>query len=304
MAKRVALPFRQLVARFGFLLMLAATIGLMLLGKADILVVERARVAVTDAVVPILDALSKPAATTARAIEEAQELIELRRANEELREANVRLQQWEHVARRLESENQRLTELLNYVPEPAARFVTGRVIGDSGGAFVRSRLVAAGTRDGVRKGQAAMTGTGVIGRVVEAGERHARVLLITDLNSRIPVMVERTREHAVMAGDNSQRPRLLYLPVNARLNVGDRIVTSGQGGIFPPGLPVGEVVQVSALDARLQPLADLGRLEVVRLVEYQVEGPAFEAEPPAQRRFVRPAPRPGGTAAVPQAADP
>src|SRR3546814_13615807 len=69
--------------------------------------------------------------------------------------------------------------------------------------------------------------------------RSARILLINDLNSRIPVLVEPSRERAVLAGDNSSRPRLVYLDVSAEIGTGDRVVTSGQGGVVPPGIPVG-----------------------------------------------------------------
>ena len=106
---------------------------------------------------------------------------------------------------------------------------------------MRTVLVNAGTDDRVARGQAAITGEGLVGRLTEVGNRAARVLLITDLNSRIPVTIESSHANAVLAGDNSERPRLLYLPSPDAVKIGDRIVTSGEGGVFPPGLPVGVV---------------------------------------------------------------
>ncbi|MCK6451616.1 MAG: rod shape-determining protein MreC [Alphaproteobacteria bacterium] len=269
---RLAQPIRLWVQRFTFLLLLAAAVGLMLLGKADTVLVERLRVVVTDSVSPLLDALSRPTAVVNDLIEHGRNVYGLALENRTLREENARLLQWQAVARRLEAENAALRALTGYVPEAAATDISARVIGASGGAYVRSVLVAAGARHGARKGQAAVAGTGLAGRVTEVGDRSARVLLITDLNSRIPVVVEGSRDQAVLAGDNSDRPRLDYLRSNARVTPGDRVVTSGIGGIFPPGIPVGVVVGAEN-GFRVQPPIDWERLEFLRLMDFGLGGP-------------------------------
>jgi rod shape-determining protein MreC len=146
--------------------------------------------------------------------------------------------------------------------------VTARVIGDSGGAFVRSVLVNAGTAQGISKGQAAVTGKGLAGQVVQVGYRSARVLLITDINSRVPVLVEGSRKRAILAGDNGILPRLTFMPVNASVVPGDRVVTSGHGGVFPPGLPVGRITVADDGVLRVAPFFELDRLEYIRLVDY------------------------------------
>src|SRR5580704_12656089 len=102
--------------------------------------------------------------------------------------------------------------LLHFKTEPGIAYISARVIADTGGPFVRGLIVTAGKVDGVREGMAAMTGDGLIGRVIEAGDWSSRVLLITDLNSRIPVTVAGSGERAILAGDNSAMPKLVYLP--------------------------------------------------------------------------------------------
>ena len=149
--------------------------------------------------------------------------------------------------------------------------MTGRVIGDSTGPFVRSLLVNIGMRDGVRRGHAAVSSDGLLGRVASAGERSARVLLLSDLNSRIPVLVEDTRERAILAGDNNRRPRLSFVSGNAEVTLGSRIVTSGHGGMFPTGLPVGIVAEIGDLGIRIDTFASPERLEFLRLVNYGLE---------------------------------
>ena len=276
---RVAVPVRALAHRFGLFLLLGAATTLMVVSKADPNSVSQLRTGIVDTAAPILDALSRPVESGKRIVAEVGGMLALRDENAELRLAVDRLRRWELAARSLETENAALRGLLNLRPESRPSFISARVIGDSGNAYVRTLLVAAGAGDGVRRGQAAITGDGLAGRVVEVGRRASRILLVTDLNSRIPVLIEATRQRAVLAGDNTDTARLTFLPGDIRIPVGARIVTSGHGGVLMPGLPVGLVSQVADGVVRVQPLADLDRLEYVRLMAWQ--GPRFEAMPPA-----------------------
>ena len=258
--------------RFGYLGLVLAAFALMLLGKADVVVMERVRASVTDAVAPVLEVLSRPVATFDRLVDEASALSSLREENARLRAENQRLIDWQAAARKLSSENQQLKGLLNFAPGAEPGFISGRVIADSGGAFVHSIMVGAGSRVGVSKGQAVITGDGLVGRVHGTGSRASRVLLMTDLNSRIPVVVENTRMRAILAGDNSDRPRLIHMPPGAIVNVGDRIVTSGHGGAFPPGIPVGVVAHSGDGGVTVKPYVHRDRLEYVRVVDYGLQG--------------------------------
>ncbi len=165
--RRLALPVKGWVQRFSFALLVSASVGMMVLGKVDSKFVERLRVGVTDAVAPLLEALSQPSATAAAMVEEMRVLTDLRSENERLRAENSRLLQWQAVARTLEQENLAFKELLALVDTPHPAFITARVIDDAGGAFVRTVLLNAGSDDGVRVGQAAVNAEGLVGRVVE-----------------------------------------------------------------------------------------------------------------------------------------
>jgi rod shape-determining protein MreC len=269
---RFATPLKVLAQRFAFLALIGIAFGLMMLAKADMVVIERMRTAATDAVAPILNVFSRPTAAVSDFADGVREAVWLRAENARLREDNERLLHWQQVARRLEAENRTMRGLLNFMPPAPVSFVTARIIADSGGTFVRSVLVGSGAADGVKKGQAVITGHGLVGRVAAVGKHSARVLLITDLNSRIPVLVASTRERAVLAGDNSDRPTLVHLSSEAGVSPGDRIVTSGHGGAFPPGLPVGVVASVTEGDIRVQPYVSWSRLEYVRVVDFGLEG--------------------------------
>ncbi|MFN3075778.1 MAG: rod shape-determining protein MreC [Alphaproteobacteria bacterium] len=266
--------FRLMLQRFALLAMVSVAFGLMLVGRADTLMVEHLRGAVVDAFAPILDLVSRPAATVAELVASVRDLVAMRAENARLREENERLSQWQAAARQLEAENDSLRSLLHFVPSPQASFISARVIAEVHDAFVRDLLINAGERDGVRKGQAVMTGVGLVGRVDEVGTRAARILLITDLNSRIPVVIEPSRARAILVGNGAELPRLMFLAGDAaRISPGDRVVTAEDANAFPPDLGVGVVARVvEGKGMYVQPFVDATQVEYVRLVDYGLTG--------------------------------
>src|SRR6188472_2457350 len=268
----VAGQVRAAVQRFALGLLVIAAFGAMLVGKADTVLVEHARVLALDLASPLLEAIARPVAVANRTIADLKEFASLREENARLREENARLITWQAAARRLENENDRLRELSQFREGPEASFITARIVGDSVSAYVRGALLNVGRKAGVTTGQAVLTAEGLAGRVAEVGENSARVLFVTDVNSRLPVLVERTRERAILAGDNSGLMRLTLAQTLQGVQRGDRIVTSGHGGSFPVGIPVGEIVETNEGHVRVRPFADFSRLEFVRVVDYGVTG--------------------------------
>jgi rod shape-determining protein MreC len=270
---------------YGGLLLAAAAV--MVLGRADPALVERVRLQVTDAVVPILDVLSRPVDGLTRAAERVQSWTWLAEENTRLKAERERLLEWQAVARRLEAENASLRALLNYIPDPAMHSIAARVVANSTSAFAHSVVVNAGSNDGVAKGQMAATGEGLAGRVVAVSPGAALVVLITDLSSRVPVFVGASRVMAILAGDNSERPRLIHRVGEGVIQPGDLVVTSGLAGAFPPGHPIGIVDDADGTVVRIHPFVDRSRLEFLRLVAYEV--PASPSMPgvPAEREGKR-----------------
>jgi rod shape-determining protein MreC len=269
---RLPAPPPGLAQRFVFLGLVIAAFTLMLISKADVVVIERLRAQVTDSVAPILDVMSRPVAIANEVIVQVRAITTVYKKNESLRQDKERLLHWQSAARMLEAENKALRAQLNYVPGPLASYVSARVIADTGGAFAHSLLLNIGHQPGVGKGHAVVTGDGLIGRVAGVGDRATRVLLISDLNSRIPVLIEATRTRAILAGNNSNRPRLIHLVPGATVSPGDRIVTSGHGGVFPVGLPVGLVDAVNEGGISVLPFVPRDRLEYVRVLNYGLKG--------------------------------
>lgn len=287
---RISAPVRAAAQRFTLPFFVFVSAMLIVFGKTDTLLYDDVRVALADRLAPVLETVSQPVTVVTNALQAASNAVDMYRENAALREENARLLKWEQVARHLAAENTELRDLAKLVPENAKHSIAARVIADSGGAFARNVLIDAGSRDGVERGQAAMTGEGLVGRVAEVGERTARILLLTDLNSHIPVELANTHEHAVLDGDNSEEPELVYLPSKTEVKVGERIITDGSGGVFPPGLPVGVVASVTRGVIRVEPAAELSRLELVRVVDFGLSGVLPQSvvpSPKARRHGVR-----------------
>ena len=147
-------------------------------------------------------------------------------------------------ARALATANAQLKGLLRVV-EPHTRLVaTARIAGASTGGTLRSAVISAGRDDGVRPGQPVRAAAGLVGRTIEAGDHAARVLLLTDPASRVPVIVERTGQPALLVGANAPLLEIRdRVGAEEPLRPGDRLVTSGDGGVFAPGIPVAIVVR-------------------------------------------------------------
>ena len=286
---RLSIPLRQVLARLSLPIMIAVAFGVMLLGKADALLVERLRTTLSDALAPIYAAVSQPVNAVEEAIEEVRSLATLRSDNAQLREENERLRRWHAAALGLETENALLRRQLGFMPEGAPNFHAARVVADGGGTYARAVLLATPPQHAIRKGQVALDERGFVGRVTEVGSRSARVLLATDMNSRVPVTLEGSRARAVMAGTNGARPRLAHWPEGVIPQEGERVVTSAQANAFPAGLPVGVVRRSAQGNLEVELFARLDNLEMVRLFDFGLSGilppeAVARPEPRAPRR--------------------
>lgn len=231
--------------------------------------VERLRMELADAVLPGMSWVAGPLEFASGLLRDYRNFLDVYDQNRELRREIQRLRAWRETARALEEENAQLRALNHVRLAPRTVFVTGDVIGDSGGPFAQTVLVNVGARDGVLDGSAAVDGTGLVGRVVGTGETAARILLLTDFSSRVPVMIRPSGRRAILAGDGSAAPRLEFVDATDAVRPGDQVETSGDGGVFPPGLPVGRVIAMPDGGLRARLSSDYNRLEFVRLLRYR-----------------------------------
>ena len=180
---RITVPVKNFGQRSANLLLILAAAGVLIIGRVDTVSMESIRVQLVDAVTPIIDLIGRPIDSVNSGIKKVEEIYFVFDTNQKLRDERNRLLHWQSLARKLEMENRALKRLLNFEEGLETRFITSRVIADPGGAFAHSLILNAGEKAGVRKGQAALTGDGLIGRISGVGRRSSRLLLITDLNA-------------------------------------------------------------------------------------------------------------------------
>lgn len=244
-------------------------LGLFLLWRIDSPRVERLRMEITDRVIPNFAAITAPMTSAVNILRSARSYTRIYQQNQELRRELQQMKAWKEAALQREQENARLLDLNNVRLDPKFTKITGVVLADSGSPFRQTVLLNVGRRDGIVDGWAAIDGIGLVGRIAGVGERTSRVILLTDTASRIAVSIESNGQRAMIVGDNTSRPPLEFLEAPETVRPGDRVVTSGDGGVFPSGLLVGQVTQTLSGRLRVRLAADMQRLEFLRVVRHQ-----------------------------------
>lgn len=273
---------RLLAQKFALVILFLSAFALMLINKTDTVIIEKTSSVATDLVSPVIDVMVIPAKAVAKVYDYFRDLKRIHSDNVRLKEENRRLSNLYDRSKALEIENKLLADLLNYVTPPDAEYVTARVIAEEGDAFSHSVIAYVGGK-GIKKGQVALSDKGVVGRVDQVGNMYAKIILITDINSKIPVMVEKTRVRGILSGDNTVTPKMIFIPLEAELSIGDRIVTSGVAGVFPAGLPVGKIISIDKNEIRVKAFSNLEQLEYVKLVNYGLKGIIGEDSAPLQQ---------------------
>ncbi|MER2508084.1 rod shape-determining protein MreC [Amaricoccus sp.] len=250
-------------------------LAVFLVWRIDNARVEALRMSLVDRLVPSFDWTLRPIAGATHMVADLRAYSRVYEQNEELRRELQRMQGWREAALQLEQKNARLLALNNVRLSPRMTFVTAEVLSDSGSPFRRSVMVNVGRADGVTDGSAVVDGLGLVGRVAGVGERSARVILLNDGSSRVPASVLPSGQRALVAGDNSLAPTVEFLDQADELSPGDRVVSSGDGGLYPPDLLIGQIVVAADGRQRVRLAADNRRLEFVRVLRNPPPAPVI-----------------------------
>jgi len=246
--------------------LLLCLVGTFVVWRIDSPRVERFRAAVIDTVMPSFAWAMAPVTATANLVRDAQSYAQLYEQNQELRRELQQMKAWKEAALQLEQENARLLDLNNVRLDPSLTYVTGVVLADSGSPFRQSVLLNIGSRDGIQDGWAAMDGLGLVGRISGVGRTTARVVMLGDASSRVPAIVQPSGQTALVIGDNTSAPLIDFIENRDQVRPGDRVITSGDGGVLPPGLVIGQVATDPGGRLRVRPSADTERLEFLRVL--------------------------------------
>jgi len=253
-------------------ILLFGLFGLFVLWRIDSPRVEKFRALVIDTFVPSFEWMLRPMTSVVKLVQDYQSYEKLLEQNKELRRELQQMKSWKEAALQLEQENARLLDLNQLKVDSKLTHVSGIVIADSGSPFRQSVLLNIGSRDGIKDGWAAMDGLGLVGRISGVGSSTSRVILLTDKASQIPVIIQPSGQRAILVGDNSFAPPVEFIENIDLVRPGDRIITSGGGGILPAGLLIGTLALDPNNRLRARLAADYERLEFLKVLrDYGIE---------------------------------
>ena len=259
-----------MVKKFAVVLLFFVAFIMMLFNKTDSILIDKTSSVATDVFSPIIELSVIPAKLLSGVLNYAYDFKNIRDENKRLKEENRELIIKSSRAVALEAENKLLSGLLNYIVPKGVSYITARVIAEEGNAFSHSLIAYIGGNKSIKKGQVVLSDAGVVGRIDKVGVMYANIIMVTDINSKIPVMIERNRVRGILSGDNTSVPKLIFTPLDAELKIGDRVITSGVAGVFPPGLPIGKIVSIEKNDIKVKTFSNLDRIEYIRIVDYNL----------------------------------
>ena len=255
-------PIRRAIT----VILLLGLFGLFVLWRIDSPRVEKFRALVIDTFVPSFEWMLRPMTSVVKLAQDYQSYEKLLEQNKELRRELQQMKSWKEAALQLEQENARLLDLNQLRVDSKLTHVSGIVVADSGSPFRQSVLLNIGSRDGIQDGWAAMDGLGLVGRISGVGSSTSRVILLTDNASQIPVIIQPSGQQAILMGDNSHAPPVEFIENVDLVRPGDRIVTSGGGGVLPAGLLIGTLALDPNNRLRARLAADYERLEFLKVL--------------------------------------
>ncbi len=279
--------------RIAHTLLVFFSFSLMFLGKLDLNALRSARMGINDFTAPFVDLVSAPVRGVETMVQGIRTVASLRAENVRLQAENVLLKRWRRRAEILESENRQLRSVAGAVTPDRRQPVTARAVTAPGGAFAHTVLVANGREQGIERGNPVVTADGLVGLVVDVGATYARVLMISDINAQIPVILSSSSWPGVTVGNNGTFLSLRFLPEEAAPKVGELVLTSGHGGVLPAGVPVGRVDLVREDFVRVRPAVDLRHLSYVSILVGGTEG--IDLDSLALENYYTPLPETEGT---------
>ena len=269
---------KQINSRFPQIFIISIGFLLILIGKADVTAVRYMQGGVVEAVAPLYSLLTVPVNSMETLFEGVQTVASLRTEAKRLELENERLRKWQTVAETLEVENRQLRTVLGAVIPQEWNAVTARVIVVPGGNFTHSMIVEHGAENKILRGSAVVTAEGLVGYVISSGKYYSRILLLSDVNARIPVILSDSSWPGLAVGKNGLTLELDFLPAESQPSPNETIVTSGHGGLLPAGIPLGRVTSITKEQVLVTPIVELRKLSFVTILSRKFV-PEFLPEP-------------------------
>ena len=258
----------------GTTILIIFSLLLLLIGKVNEKSLSLFKSFFLDATSGFLTIIGKPVNSVSEGFYKINDLVFLYSENKDLKIENKSLYKWRDLALELLAENQALKKLLHTAKKSNEKFISASVITNSGGSYVKTITINVGLNDGVKVGNPVLNNWGMIGRIVEIGRNASRVLLTTDINSQIPVYFENSLHRAILVGKNSDLLELKFLKKRVYLEDEERLMTSGEGGILPRGIPVGlysSTLNKNKEKLNVLPAKNWDKLSILNVILYDYE---------------------------------
>ena len=257
----------------------AIALLLILVHKIDLGIVSGVSNGIFYITAPLIRLVSLPADALSYGYKKTAAIANVYRENERLRQENEELFLLKDKMKALKAENKILKKLLHHIDLPQTQSYTARVIAENGDAFANSLIIYLGKEaPNIKRGYAVVNNRGLIGRIDIVSGNYARVTLLTDINSKIPVVSQKSRDRGILTGNNTNELSLIFTPLLAELHKGDLLVTSGVGGGLPPDIPVARIKRVGVENITAVPLFSASSLEIVKIIAYDIMPDAATAE--------------------------
>ncbi|MGC6537658.1 MAG: rod shape-determining protein MreC [Candidatus Puniceispirillaceae bacterium] len=269
------------------LILLILSFALIFIGKFDVYTLRAAKSGISNLIAPIYDVVATPVRAIETMAGGMRTLAAFRAENVRLQNENDRLKRWQRRAEILESENRQLKTVLGASATTDLTPVTARAIAAPGGSFAQTLLLEIDEGHHIKRGNAVVNADGLIGYIIEISRRTARVLLLSDVNSKIPVLLSSSSWPALVMGNNTERLSLDFLPLEAQPKIGELVLTSGHGGILPAGIPVGRVQSISENNIVITPSVAFQQISYVSVLTNQ-DGQTDEIDFNDLESFFRP----------------
>ena len=227
---------------------------------------ERFRLALLNQIVPNVEFFTSSIKVIGRIVLDISSFTNVYEQNQNLKNELQDMKKWREAAIQLEQKNAKLRALNNLKVNPVLDWVSGEVIVDSGGPYSSSALLNVGIEDGIIDGSAVVDGLGLVGRISGVEDQISRIILLSDTNSYVPVIIEPNNQEAIVRGDNSSAPIVDFIRGVEKIQPGFRIYTSGTGGVFPQGILIGKVVLSADKKIRVKLSANINKLDYLRIL--------------------------------------
>lgn len=244
---------------------------LILVHKIDLGLISGISKGVFYITAPVIHIVTLPAEGLSYGYKKAAEIVNVYNENERLKKENDKLFLLKDRMKAIKAENEILKKLLHHFDIPETQSYTARVIAENGNAFANSLIIYLGENAAlINSGYAVVNENGLIGRIDLVSGKYARATLITDINSKIPVISQKSRDRGILIGSNSPHLKLIFTPLMAELHKGDILVTSGVGGGLPPDIPVAKIQKTEIDSITAVPLYTPSELEIVKIIAYDI----------------------------------